>query len=346
MKYLRTAFLGIALLFSFYVSGQDIHFSQFNTSPLNLNPALTGAINGKARVIANYRNQWPQILQDDSYRTYALSYDRRQNLKSGDYFGVGASFFGDVGGSTRFGTIQVNLSLSFAKTISKSGSVSHTIIGGLQSGIAQRKIDVNTLRWPSSVDNDGIAVYYNPFGSLDQTDFLYYSIDAGLLWVSKFGERKSFLAGVSAFHVNEPNVSFQINSDQPLSIRTSIHAGAELPLSSRLTLLPSIMYLTQGIHAQLNIGTMLSTSILADSLFSNFQGGIYYRAGRDLAGRIHSDAIITVLSAQVQGIQLSFSYDFTISDLNYDNVGGMEVSVGYVFGANNKKVKPFEVPQF
>jgi len=345
MKHLRTVFFGIGLIFSFYANGQDLHFSQFNASPLNLNPALTGSINGKARIIANYRNQWPQILQTDSYKTFALSYDRRKNLKSGDYIGVGVSGFRDISGSARFGTLQVNLSLSYAKTISKSGAVSHTLVGGLQSGIAQRSIDLNSLRWPSMVDELGNPDYSGII-DVSRPDFLYLDVNGGLVWVSRFGERKSFFVGMSAFHMNKPNVSFQINSDQPMSIRASIHAGAELPLSSRLSLLPSVMYLTQGIHAQLNIGTMASLGILSPSFISNVQGGIFYRAGQDSAGRIHSDAIITVLSLQVKGIQLGFSYDFTISKLNYNTLGALELSVGYIFGSTNKEVTPSDVSQF
>src|SRR5688572_1816943 len=53
------------LLFIFYylltnttVNGQDPVFSQFFSSPLNVNPALTANINGDWRVITNYRNQW------------------------------------------------------------------------------------------------------------------------------------------------------------------------------------------------------------------------------------------------------------------------------------------------
>lgn len=346
MKYFRTSFLGIALLFSFYASGQDIHFSQFNASPLNLNPALTGAINGKARVIANYRNQWPQILQDDSYRTVAVSLDYRKNLKSGDYFGIGVSCFSDVAGSARFGTNQAALSFSFAKAISKSGTASHALIGGLQSGIAQRKIDVDGLMWGSQHDGMGGFDPNLPSGTVSNPDILYYEVNGGLLWVSNFGERKSIHVGISALHINTPNVSFQSNADLPLSMKTSIHAGVEFPLSSQISLMPSIMYLSQGVHAQLNVGTMMSFIILSDSLFSNVQGGIFYRAGQDSTGGIHSDAIIGVLSAQVQGIQLGFSYDFTISELNISTLGAIEVSISYVFGAKNNKVTPFESPEF
>ena len=40
------------------VYGQDPSFSQFFASPLNINPALTGTINGKWRIISNFRDEW------------------------------------------------------------------------------------------------------------------------------------------------------------------------------------------------------------------------------------------------------------------------------------------------
>lgn len=340
MTYLKMVFLGIGLLFTFNASGQDPHFSQFNASPFVLNPALTGAINGESRIIANYRNQWRQLLNRDSYQTYALSYDRRMNLKSGDYIGLGASYTGDVAGAIRFGTVQVNLNFSYAKKLLKTSSASHSIIGGFQVGMAQRKINTNNLIWPSQ------TTQFEPSGFISNPDFLFSDFSTGLLWVSNFGERKNFYAGISVFHLNRPNVSFQVNSIVRMSMRTSIHLGSELPLSSRLSVLPNLMYQRQGIHNQLNIGTKLSISKLSSSFISNIQGGISYRAGQDAAGRIHSDAIIGLLSLQLKGFQLGFSYDFTISKLNVNNVGAMEFTVGYLFKKSNKEVTPFDVPQF
>ena len=44
------------------ISAQDAHFSQFYANPLYLSPSLAGATDG-ARIILNYRNQWPAITK-------------------------------------------------------------------------------------------------------------------------------------------------------------------------------------------------------------------------------------------------------------------------------------------
>ena len=55
--------------------GQDPNFAQFFSSPLNINPALTGNINGDWRVISNFRDQW--IGPASPYMTGSISYDRK-----------------------------------------------------------------------------------------------------------------------------------------------------------------------------------------------------------------------------------------------------------------------------
>lgn len=48
-------------------------------APLSVNPALTGNFEGRLRVNANYRNQWAQLLEANSYRTGQLSLDTKKN---------------------------------------------------------------------------------------------------------------------------------------------------------------------------------------------------------------------------------------------------------------------------
>src|SRR5215471_7623011 len=54
---------------------QDPSFSQFFSSPLNINPALTANINADWRVISNFRDQW--IGPASPYATGTISYDRK-----------------------------------------------------------------------------------------------------------------------------------------------------------------------------------------------------------------------------------------------------------------------------
>src|SRR5215510_8599795 len=85
MKKMKKLFVVPAVLMTAAVAhAQDPSFSQFFSSPLNVNPALTADINGKWRVISNYRNQW--IGAGDPYTTGTISMDSKifQNV-AGNY---------------------------------------------------------------------------------------------------------------------------------------------------------------------------------------------------------------------------------------------------------------------
>ena len=95
---LRPLVLSLLIFSSFCLSSQDIHFTQFYMSPLNLNPAMTGVMNCKTRMIANYRNQWAAVLAANAYNTYSVSYDQKIPVGREDYFGIGGAFLGGVAG--------------------------------------------------------------------------------------------------------------------------------------------------------------------------------------------------------------------------------------------------------
>ena len=57
------------------MQAQDPSFSQFFSSPLNINPALTARINSDWRVISNFRDQW--IGPASPYATGTISYDTK-----------------------------------------------------------------------------------------------------------------------------------------------------------------------------------------------------------------------------------------------------------------------------
>lgn len=51
-----------AFLIALITYGQDPHFSQYDATPLIVNPANAG-LKHDLRAVVNYRNQWPQFSQ-------------------------------------------------------------------------------------------------------------------------------------------------------------------------------------------------------------------------------------------------------------------------------------------
>ena len=74
-SFLRITTLALAVFtFTKTTTAQDIHFSQFDETPVQLNPATVG-VQHEIRGILNFKNQWQSI--GSPYRTYAFSFDAR-----------------------------------------------------------------------------------------------------------------------------------------------------------------------------------------------------------------------------------------------------------------------------
>ena len=108
------AFLVCAFLFSSVILSQDIHFSQFNFSPLTLNPALTGSYEGTARIGGIYRDQWRTDLANP-YKTPSFYIDAPiiKGLRAIDWVGVGMTVVSDEAGSTELKTGGSYLSAAY-----------------------------------------------------------------------------------------------------------------------------------------------------------------------------------------------------------------------------------------
>lgn len=332
--FITLALLGIAA----ETGAQDIHFSQFYMSPLNLNPAMTGVMNCTQRVVVNYRNQWAGVLGANAYNTYSASYDRRMAVGKEDYFGVGGSLWGDVAGSSNFGTTQGRLSFAFSKKMAGSRKKSHYLSVGADAGITQRRVSELDLRWPTQVTNG----QYDPsvgFGeAIPNNNFLYADLSGGLLWFSNLGERTSFYLGAAMHHLNQPNVSF-LNQDESLYSRLTVHAGGEYPINKKLSLRPNLIYMKQGPHKEINAGTsvrfqMGATAQRGQSDFTGqfLQVGAWYRVGSKVDGGIHSDALIFSTRFDFNNYGIGFSYDYNVSNLSAASAanGSFELSLTYL----------------
>lgn len=337
--YILLAFVGF--LFINNSSAQDIHFTQFYMSPLNLNPAMTGVMNCNTRLVANYRNQWAGVLQGDAYNTYSVSYDQKVAVGRTDYFGIGGSFWGDVAGASRFGSTQGRMSLSYSKKVAGYRKKASYIVFGADLGVTQRRVRQGDLRWPNQHDGNGgfnAALPSNEIFS-DQ-DFLFADLSAGLLYFSVMERDNTFWAGMSAHHLNQPNVSHLGDPDQRLYSRYTFHAGGTFELKKGLSAVPGALFMTQGPHREYNIGSALRFALGNSRVVTqSWQLGVWYRFGNKVEGGLHSDAFIFATRLDYEYYGLGFSYDYNISGLSQAGSanGAFEFSLNYYICGPEKR---------
>ncbi len=322
--------LSLMLLLASATFAQDIHFSQFYMSPLNLNPAMTGVMNCNHRLVANYRNQWSSILKNNAYNTYSASYDQKIPVGRYDYFGAGGTLWGDKAGASEFATLQARLSGSYAKKMGGYRRKAHYLVLGADFGVSQRSINSANLQWPSQNDN-GRFNGNLPGEPITDPNFLFVDLSAGALWFSVIDQYTNFYFGGAVSHLNRANQSFE-DANIPLYSKFTFHAGGEFMTSRRFGLLPGVVTFLQGPSFQLNAGTSFKF-LLGNSRRYNqaFQFGLWARVANKLEQTKLMDALIVSTRFDYEQFTLGFSYDVNTSSLRTasNGNGSFEFSLLY-----------------
>jgi len=324
MKKSLSYVFALALLFAVnaQVTAQDIHFTQFNLSPLTLNPGLTGAYEGSYRIGGIYRDQWTSVLSNP-YRTPSLYVDAPiiNGFKKNDWVGVGVNLLNDQVGSYALNHIEGMVSVAYHLALGKSAS--NIISIGLQGGYVRKTLDKTKLRFADQYVN---AIYDPNLTSQDLNNVTdlekaYPDFGAGFLLNSYINEKVNFSVGLGVFHLTEPDEAF-IGSDFALPRRLSGHAEVNIGLTEKLELTPRVLYQSQSSASELNMQAMLGYAL-------NPEKDIILKAG---LGYRMDDAGMVLLGADYKSFRVGAAYDINVSDLNpiSQYQGGWEVALSYV----------------
>jgi type IX secretion system PorP/SprF family membrane protein len=328
INYVRHFFLLlIAFTTTAISSAQDIHFSQFMQSPLNLNPAQTGNFDGAYRFVGNFRRQWSSVTIP--YQTFGLSADAKNFLRKKN-INAGTSLYYDKTGDSHFSTLQFNLAGSY--TIKLNKPATEFLFIGIQSGFTQRRIDYSNLTF----DNQFNGFVYDPnipsVETFENDGRIYLNLNAGINWVKNFEERKSVSAGIALFNLTKPPQSFFGNDQIRLDRRLSFNLTGQGKLTDKFDLLPSILFMAQGTYRELILGTSIKY-IMTDNRnhYRNTSNHVYRALYAGFWARTR-DAGFVAIGMDYDQWYVGLSYDINFSNLRPASLGrgGFEVSVIYI----------------
>jgi type IX secretion system PorP/SprF family membrane protein len=302
---------------------QDIHFSQFYTSPVLLNPAAAGTADRGLRGVLNYKNQWRSVSSASAYNTAALAVDKA--FLKDKSLGGGLSFYNDRAGDSKIQTNQANLIIAANKNVNPSNNLSL----GIQGGFVQKSINYAALTWDNQYNGSTFDKGL-PSGETGQkTSITYLDLAAGFQWKLKIGKQLRFNTGVSMWHLTNPKNSFNGINSEKLSPRLSIYENAYIELKgSDIAILPSILFQTQGTTRELLIGSLLRFSVGQESHFTGVKTSSAFYVGAHMRAK---DSFIAVVMFDLKHwVTMGLSYDITVSKLTVANSsrGGMEISLG------------------
>jgi type IX secretion system PorP/SprF family membrane protein len=332
---------GAALLFfilGLTVKGQDIHFSQFNSSPLNINPALTGLFEGHERIALNHRNQWKSIT--NPFVTYSGSFDLniKPNVRE-DYFGIGVLMNTDKAGEANLQTLQAMLSLSYTKNISPSFFLSY----GMQGGVTQRSLNTSKLTTESQYNGDRFDPTMSNGENITENSIMSFDISAGLNGFIKLPESQNLNLGYSLYHFNKPEIGF-LGADVRLPAKSIIHINGLFNLKKRFSLLPGFIYQHQGRNSQALLGSSVKYKLdKSQQSCKALYLGTWLRIKE-------MDALIFSARFDFNNLNFGLSYDINISTLSEasNNKGAVELSLIYIIERSkaNSRYKRIPCPMF
>jgi type IX secretion system PorP/SprF family membrane protein len=310
------------------VYGQDIHLSQYNASPQNLNPAQTGLFDGDWRFVGNYRSQWAAIPVP--YKTFSISADNRLKTKlQNDVPAAGLIINTDRAGDSRFTTMQVFVSGSYIKKLNKDST--HFVSIGIQPGITTKSFDVNALTFDNQYDGDSYNASLPSGENFPKTRITYFDIGGGLAYLWRKNNRTKVNFGVSTLHLNKPKQSFFNDNSIKLDMKFNASAIAQFPVSAKLDVMPSFLYQNQGKFNETLLGVFGKYHLAPiNGLETAISLGAFYRL---------KDAFILAANMDYKNFNVGVSYDVNTSKLieATNRRGGFEVSIIYIF----KKMVPF-----
>jgi len=318
-----------------YLQAQDIHFSQFWTSPVQFNPASAGFFEGNGRLSVNHRVQWSAITKP--YQTFAATYDLPlvKRAYKQDIFGIGISAFRDVAGDADFGTTQLNISSSYIKALTRKNN--NFISIGFQAGIAQKNIFYSNLYFDEQYINGKYDPNITNTEAFRNDNFYYADIGVGALWMYQPKNKRIWNVGLSFSHLNRPSQSLFNNKEARMDIKTMITISTQYNSKDYFNVYPILMASFQGSYREIILGAQGKYYIDKNPIsYLTINGGIFYRIG---------DAAYIMVGADYRQLQFGVSYDINISKLNIASryQGGWEFSLNYIF-RKNKIRKIYQVP--
>ncbi|MCW3122919.1 MAG: type secretion system rane protein PorP/SprF [Flavipsychrobacter sp.] len=323
--------IGAAMMLAGSAIAQDVHFTQYFTSPLTLNPAMTGLVTEDLRFAANYRTQWSSV--STPYITGTVSYDMavlKGKLPEGDALGIGFMGLYDKAGSGGLKNTTAGFSVAYHKAFGRDRQQHISL--GLQGVVVQKTLDFSKLTFEDMYNRVTGTLTYPNLEHFTNADITYPDFNGGAMYSGKVSNHVTLYMGYSYYHLTQPVESFLADNHQ-IHNRQTAYLGGSIDMNQNTVLYASALYQRQAGAEEFVLGTAVGF-ILNPGHDQEFQKNtILYLGGWYRYG----DAIAPYVSLEWSKMRLGFSYDVNTSSLTAASggLGGYELSLIY-FGRINK----------
>lgn len=330
---------GMAIAKSFFVSllsaccfmvsfSQDIHFTQFFTNPLIINPGQTGYFDGNYRIGFNFKSQWPWAINSSVFNYHTetpyvdFSFGERK-IKVG-WMGIGFNFLNDEAGDGRLTSRRFTLSYAYHQAFDKDHR--YILSAGIGLSYEIRSIDFSKFYFNNQwVEDEGFNVALPTNESYQKESFSMIDLSAGLNFGAQVHDQVKLNFGFAMLHINRPKHSFY-NSTERIGFRYQANGGVEYHISERILLNVNAYYTYEKKANEITLGSMVGYGFY-ERAHSHIEHTIYIGAYYRI-----KDALSPIIGYQFKKTRLLINYDVTLSKLVKPAKanGGLEVSLVHV----------------
>lgn len=331
-----------ALFFSLTSIGQDLHFSQYYSSPLQISPSHTGFFDGKYRIGANYKYQWPFAADGyfSTFNTIAAYADFAildNKINNTDWMGIGLIMSRDAAGDGRLSTTKIGLTSAYHKGLDR---LNRTILSvGFGLNYVHRAINFDRLYFNNQWNDRDFDLSIDNLEPFNNEAHGYLDFYAGLNIRFNPVEAWRFSIGTSMHHINKPRDSF-LGTNNRIGFRYIVNAYADVSLGDRMELSNSMYYTFQRGAQEGMFGSLLRIAFKSNSSSAAFVG-LHYRV---------KDALAPVVGIETGGLRLLVNYDVNLSKLSAasNGNGGLELSLVKVgsWQGKNEFARKLYCPRF
>jgi type IX secretion system PorP/SprF family membrane protein len=315
------------------IHAQDFYYSQYEHTPLNINPALISTEKDIKLSLHYYQNElWKNLNMKNFQMTlsYPLSFIKNQSLPQGIgvsviYNNTGKQGLANcTGGSFAF---TQGVTINSWSVLSAGLQASYFFYNNNNPGNYSTGSQwINGTRYdPSQGINENLT-----FESIN-----LFTVSAGVNWHIINGSQTKGNLGVSVYHLNKPHFSF-MDEKNILERKYIIHGNYKLFQLKNISISPRMLFVYQNVNL-ISFGTLFQYAFKSDNPFllvhdCNLQLGLDYR---------HDRSGIASIGIEQAKYLFGISYAFGLnSNRIYSNYGSnIEVCFALKFNKRKKQVK-------
>lgn len=288
--------LVILILSANLLKGQPVFYTQWNNTPLLINPAFNGYYNSNMRFSGIYRSINEQGLEGQRFYQFNFEAKPFQELLTNDLdewsIGVTTNSFTAIQQTFTHNTLA--LTTCYSKALNEDGT--HALAFGFQAAMQSQKVDLSNLSFSTQFDVTGFNRLLPNFEHTQSYNNNYVDLNAGILY--SFGtENESFFIGLGGHQLNRtrrdisadpkfnPVIDLSLGFSRYINDKYLFHVSGDFSFNSPTN------------ERMLMAGFGTSVSELTEGLF---MGGLYYRFDSQLS---------PFVQFQTKGLKMTLSYD-------------------------------------